>query len=146
MLLASKIAGVRAVADVHESFNGRLGALMSGLTLSQFGRVVAPSRWIAAQSRAPRRTVRVIPRIADSDWVAGPPDREYTVGIFGQLRKHKGHDLLIEAALRASDCCAPHVLIVGSGGDEETRGAVTAAVQRNPMYSRTKSVPTTRCR
>jgi glycosyltransferase involved in cell wall biosynthesis len=133
VLLGARLSGRKAVSDLHETFEGRFGKILSRLTLRSFDRVISPSRWAADQAAAPSKKVVVVPRIVDSS--TGEPSRlprEYTVGMFGQLREHKGHSLLLKALEIALASSRPRALIVGSGGDESVNAQLRSFQARFP--------------
>jgi len=133
VLLGAKLKGRKAISDLHETFEGRFGRVLSRITLTSFDKVVSPSRWAADRAGAPRRRVAVIPRIVAPP-LGNPPrlPREYTVGMFGQLREHKGHGLLLEALEMALATSSPRALVVGSGGDESVNAKLRSFQDRFP--------------
>ncbi|MDM7886168.1 glycosyltransferase family 4 protein [Curtobacterium sp. RHCKG23] len=138
VLIGARLSRVQAWVDLHETFTGRLGKLVNGALLSKFDAVVAPSRWMLKQTGVDLEKGYVVPRMIDvaaEGACAGSADRtkrSFTAGVFGQLQPHKGHSLVIEAALRAAKKQPVTVLFVGSGGDPSTRSAVERAVAEHP--------------
>ena len=121
---------------------------MNGPLLAAFDAVVAPSRWILDQTGVPLRKAHVVPRMVKvpeeelmAETPVGSADRYYTAGVFGQLQPHKGHALVIEAALLAAKKHPITVLFVGAGGDPVTRRLVERAVVEHPDVFELRSVP-----
>lgn len=137
VLVGARLARIKAWADLHETFTGRLGLLVNRAVLSAFDSVVAPSRWILDQCGLSGSRAHVVPRMIHkpedgSDQVTRYEERRYTAGVFAQLQPHKGHALVIQAALIAAKSHPVRVLFVGSGGDSSTREILDAAIKQHP--------------
>jgi glycosyltransferase involved in cell wall biosynthesis len=125
----------KGAVDLHETFEGTAGTIVSKLILLLFGRILAPSHYVARRSGARARAVTVIPRALElpqgEHSMAGTNTSPLVVGIFGQLREHKGHELLVRAAEIAARVEPLRILIVGEGGDDSVVKLVDDAVARN---------------
>jgi glycosyltransferase involved in cell wall biosynthesis len=135
VLMAARHRGLPAVVDLHETFDGRVGKLLSSVTLRQARAIVAPSRSVAESACAPRSRLHVVPRAMAFDSVK-PAIREgdrLVVGIFGQLRRHKGHALAMAAALLANQSVPLELRIFGSEGDPGVSDDIEAASSAHPV-------------
>ncbi len=145
-LIGARLARVRALVDLHETFTGRMGMRLNGRLMSWFDAVIAPSRWILQQTGRPLRRSVVVPRMVEvGDAPAEAEDRAAVesvpiFGVFGQLQPHKGHALIIDAARKASARCRLKVLFVGSGGDRDVREMIEGAINADPQLFELRSV------
>lgn len=129
--LAARADGVPMVADVHETFDSRLGAVASGVLHRMPDLVLAPSEYTLCAAGVPtNRPSAVVPRAVaprESQASRASVGSALRVGCFGQIERSKGLHVLVEAAALASREVALEVDVFGAGDSDYARELIETA-------------------
>jgi glycosyltransferase involved in cell wall biosynthesis len=126
LALGAKLSGTKAVLDIHETFNGRLGKQLVRAIGAICSGAISPSEALAQQYNL-SKNLRIVPRPLPEQQVGSsiPPsqlERSRVVGIFGQIASHKQVLELVRAVEAATSDERLTLLVVG-GTNVSTRSA-----------------------
>ncbi|RRQ29219.1 glycosyltransferase [Rhodococcus sp. Eu-32] len=125
VLLASKLARVQCVLDLHETFDGRFSSQIVKAVSQACAGVIAPSKSVLSSNKLePGGAIIVVPRPvhAETQETFSVGSRRYRIGMFGQVVPHKRVDRLVAAVEKCGDDTVS-VLVVGGEREESSRSS-----------------------